>query len=227
MTMAEGKTTARVEEYLESIFNMLSEGSKVLAARLAERLEVTPPTVTTALRRMARDGLVTVDRHKEVSLTQKGYHIAQAVVRRHRMLERLLTDVLGVEWYLAHQEACLLEHGISAQVEGKLFQALGQPTTCPHGNPIPGDDVMPTLKGIPLDAAAEGTEAVVERISEAAERNPKLMEYLFRNNFVPGAHFKVKEMATYAGTVVLSREGQDFPLSLHVAKMIWVTRALT
>jgi DtxR family Mn-dependent transcriptional regulator len=222
--LEEIKPTPTIEEYLETILNMTLEGKTVLAARLAERLEVAPPTVAATLRRMKRDGLISIGEHKEIALTERGQQLALTVVRRHRLVERLLTDVLGVDWSQAHDEACLIEHGISARVEEKLYQALDEPATCPHGSPIPKGDTFSALRGVPLDSAAEGERVTVERVSEVAERDPRLMEFLERSGIIPGASLTIKEVAPYAGTITVVKDRESVSLGLKAAAEIWVLR---
>ncbi|MEE8373357.1 MAG: metal-dependent transcriptional regulator [Dehalococcoidia bacterium] len=219
----ETRATATVEEYLEAILNMVSERQIVLGARLAERLRVSPPTVTATLRRMGRDGLVTTNERKEISLTEKGMKMALDIVRRHRLAERLLTDILKIEWYEAHQEACLLEHGISEKVMQRLYQVLGKPTTCPHGNPIPLGDMLPPIEGFPLDTVAAGETVVVERISEEAARLAELMKYLEKSGIKPGTRITVREIADYAGTIRVQVDNNEFSLGTRAAALVWVT----
>jgi len=211
-----------IEEYLEAVLNMLSEGKPVLGARLAERLQVSPPTVTATLQRMARDELIITSKHKEITLTEQGMKKAISIVKRHRLAERLLTDILKVPWTETHQEACLLEHGISESVMNRLYQVLGKPTTCPHGNPIPMDDVLPPLQGTPLDTIAVGQKVVVERISEEANRLQELMQYLDQAGIKPGATISIKETAPYAGTIEVTINNKAFSLGTKAAAMVWV-----
>src|SRR3981081_1377806 len=117
---------------------MWSEGETLRSARLAEWSAVSRPTVTVALRRMARDGMVRLSARKEIELTPAGRRAAEAIVRRHRIMERWLTDGLGLDWVAADEEAARLEHAVSEVVERRLYEVLGRPQTCPHGNPIPG-----------------------------------------------------------------------------------------
>lgn len=215
--------TATVEEYLEAILNMVSEKRPVLAVRLAERLQVSPPTVTATLRRMRRDGLVSLNDRKEITLTDQGMKMAINIARRHRLAERLLTDVLKIPWYEAHQEACLLEHGISEKVMKRLYLTLGKPTTCPHGNPIPIDDVLPPLEGVPLYTIPAGETVIVKRISEEATRQEELMKYLERIGIKPGVKMKVKEVADYAGTVTVLVANREITLGTKAAALVWVT----
>ena len=218
-------TTATVEEYLEAILNMVSEHKKVLGARLAERLQVSRPTVTATLQRMRRDGLIATNRKTGILLTRKGVKLAAGIVRRHRLAERLLMDILKIPWHETHQEACLLEHAMSERVVDRLHEVLGKPTTCPHGNPIPSDDVLPPIQGVPLNTLPVGTTAVVERISEEANRLPGLMEYLDQTGIKPGATVTVKEVAEYAGTIGLKIQEKFSSLGIQAATMVWVISA--
>ncbi len=217
------RATATVEEYLEAILNMVSERKTVYAARLTERLHVSAPTVTATLQRMARDGLITTSKHKEIALTGQGTKMAFSIVRRHRLAERLLTDVLKIPWHEAHQEACLLEHAISEKVLESLYQTLGRPATCPHGNPIPVGDILPPIRGVPLDTVAVGETVVVERISEESTRLEELMKFLDRAGIKPEARITVKEVADYAGTITVLVEDSPFSLGTKAAALVWVT----
>src|SRR6266550_832875 len=127
-----------VSRYLEAIYYMWSENEPLRSARLADWLGVSRPTVAVGLRRMTRDGLVRMNVRKEIELTAAGMTAAESIVRRHRIMERWLTDALGLDWVTADAEAARLEHAVSEVVERRLFEVLGRPTTCPHGNPIPG-----------------------------------------------------------------------------------------
>jgi len=216
------RPTTTVEEYLETILNMISEKKTVLAVRLAEKLQVSPPTVTATLQRMLRDGLITVDQHKEISLTKEGLKNAFSIVRRHRLAERLLTDFLKIPWDQAHKEACLLEHGISDKVEQSLYHALGKPSTCPHGNPIPMDDTLAPFKGSPLDTIAVGETLIVERVSEEADQIENLMKYFDQIGIKPDVSIELKEVADYAGTITVLINNKEHTIGSKAAAMIWV-----
>src|SRR3989454_3596262 len=127
-----------VSRYLEAIYSMWSENEPLRSARLADWLGVSRPTVAVGLRRMTRDGLVRMNGRKEIELTAAGMSAAESIVRRHRIMERWLTDGLGLDWVTADEEAARLEHAVSEVVERRLYEVLGKPSTCPHGNPIPG-----------------------------------------------------------------------------------------
>src|SRR5579885_920618 len=163
---SEEALTATVEEYLETIYNMAAENEVVIGARLAEKFHVAPPTVTEMLKRLVRDGYVEMDQKRQISLTEAGYRAAEAVLRRHRLTERFLTDMLGMQWHQVHEEACRLEHFISGAVEERVISSLNNPTTCPHGNPIPGSvpDARNYLKdhhAVRLSTLPIGTQATV------------------------------------------------------------------
>src|SRR5437763_10126210 len=156
---ANGSETSQViSRYLEAIYYMRAEGETVTNARLADWLAVSRPTVTAGLRRMVRDGLLRGDAGKEVALAPEGERIAASIVRRHRIMERWLTDALGLDWVVADEEAARLEHAISDVVERRLYEALGRPTTCPHGNPIPGHS-KPVPHEVHLGRLREGSVA--------------------------------------------------------------------
>src|SRR5438045_2505716 len=165
---------------------MWSEGEPLRSARLADWLGVSRPTVTIGLRRMARDGMVRLTRDKEIGLTAAGMRAAESIVRRHRIMERWLTDALGLDWVTADEEAARLEHAVSDMVERRLWETLGRPTSCPHGNPIPGYAELDERE-VRLSTLAEGALATVRRISEVAEREaPTLLRYLMDRRLVPG-----------------------------------------
>lgn len=211
--------TATIEEYLEAIHVLSAEGTPVIAMRLAEALHVSPPTVTVTLKRMARDKLIEIDDRKEISLTAKGREMAETLIRRHRLSERWLADVLGVEWHKVHEEACRLEHAISAEVEEKLSVALGNPTTCPHGNPIAGISDGRELR---LDAAPVGSRVTIRRISEQAESSPELLKYFQEKGLVPGATIQVIEIAPLAGSITLQVGNERVFLAPQLAANLWV-----
>ena len=175
-----------VSRYLEAIYYMWAEKEPLRSSRLADWLGVSRPTVAVGLRRMARDGLVRMNRRKEVELTARGRKEAESIVRRHRIMERWLTDGLGLDWVTADTEAARLEHAVSEVVERRLYEALGRPDTCPHGNPIPGSRSAPTAPvGAPLATSAPG-KVQVQRISEKAEIDDDAIAFLAQAQLIPG-----------------------------------------
>lgn len=214
--------TASVQDYLAAIYDLGGSGKPVIGARLAKHIGVSPPAVTEALQRMARQSYIRIGPAKEITLTQKGRAMAEVMARRHRLLERWLTDILGLDWTEAHEEAHRLEHALSPKVEDRLAAILGMPTTCPHGNPIPGMARQPSTHPFPLDQAREGTTVVVERITEEAEADRKLLEHLWQNGVRPGMKLKIQEVAPWAGTITTASDGKMIVLGLQAAGKIWV-----
>ena len=180
-----------VEEYLETMLGLDEEGVPVIQARIAERLGRSAPSVSEMLDRLIDDGYVTRDRRR-LSLTDSGRTLAEKVVRKHRLAERLLVDVIGLEWHKVHREAGRWEHVISDDVEARLVELLGDPATCPHGNPIPGAHTpaaaVPTR---PLTEVTEGERVRLFRVSEEVELNFGSLAMLDEAGFIPGAVARV------------------------------------
>lgn len=172
------------EEYCECIFELREDNLDVIQARVAERLNVSRPSVSEMTRRMESEGLITSAGNK-IRLTDLGETLASRVVRRHRIAERFLIDVLGLSWSLAHHEACKWEHVISAEVESAMNNLMGAPTTCPHGNPIPGSKyIEPTLTS--LINIEVGSEFTIVRIPEELEFVPGALDFLQHTHVAPG-----------------------------------------
>jgi DtxR family Mn-dependent transcriptional regulator len=216
--------TPVVEDYLDHIYLMHQNGQRVIGARLAERIGTAMPTVTETLRRMAREGLVTLDEHKAISLTAKGQETAESLVRRHALAERLLTDVLGLSWAEAHAEAHKFEHIISPRVEARLKELLGDPDTCPHGNPIPGPGHGSAARGLPLTDVREAGNHQVLRVAEDAENDVELMEYIEQRKLKPGAAVYVRARAAF-DPVLIEIGGEQLALSDSIAESIFVDEA--
>ena len=194
------------------------------SARLADWLSVSRPTVTVALRRMTRDGMVRLNAHKEIELTARGDEAAAAIVRRHRIMERWLTDVLGLDWVTADAEAERLEHAVSQVVEETLYRSLGRPTTCPHGNPIPGHSTM-RANELRLSALRPGDTGTITRISEVAQREaPPLLKYLHDRGLHPGTRITVEEVDEVGRTIQL-RAAHRLTLSTETASKLSVVRS--
>ncbi len=176
-----------VEEYLETMLALAEEGVPVIQARIAERLGRSAPSVSEMLERLIVDGYVTRE-GRLLSLTERGRKLAEKVVRKHRLAERLLVDVIGLEWHKVHREAGRWEHVISDDVEARLVELLGDPATCPHGNPIPGSGSPPsTVPTRPLADAVRGERIRLFRISEEVELNLGSLTLLGQGGFIPGA----------------------------------------
>ncbi len=213
-----------IAHYLEAIYYIRAEGEAVRSARLADWLSVSRPTVTVALRRMTRDGMVRLNAHKEIELTTRGDAAAAAIVRRHRIVERWLTDVLGLDWVTADAEAERLEHAVSQVVEETLYRTLGRPKTCPHGNPIPGHSTMRPNE-LRLSALRPGEAGTITRISEVAQREaPPLLQYLHERGLHPGTRVMVEEVDGVGKTIRL-RAPRTLPLSSETASKLSVVRS--
>jgi DtxR family Mn-dependent transcriptional regulator len=227
---SELRATPVIESFCEMIYNMAMEGDIVIGARLAEKFRVAPPTVTETLKRMLRDGLVEMDARRQVTLTERGNQLAEAVLRRHRLTERFLVDMLGMQWHEVHEEAHRLEHRISGAVEQRVVATLDYPTTCPHGNPIPGN--VPSARtyladqhAIRLPRAAPGEDVTILCVSEVVEDEQELISYLHDRGLTPGTLVRLAQPVPEGddgGIVVLHVSGDEVRLPARVAYSLWV-----
>jgi len=215
-------TSPTIEEYLETIFVLEAESPPVKSARVAESMGVSAPTMTDTLKRLVQQGYVRVGHGKVILLTDKGRETAAALVRRHRLSERWLVDVLGMDWSRVHQDACRLEHALSPEVEERLAETLDHPSTCPHGNPIPGLGTDDRGDTVPLDGVSSGQRVVLVRVSRSAEENPDFLDFLKSSGLVPGAEFTVAEVSPWAGTLTLSGGEVRTTLGLRAASHLRV-----
>ena len=207
------------EEYCEAIFELDEDDVDVIQARIAERLEVSRPAVSEMIRKMENEGLVEVD--GRITLTGDGRRLAESVVRRHRLAERFLTDVLGLSWAEAHKEAGKWEHVISENVETALTRVLGDPTTCPHGNPIPGAAYSPPDME-PLADLDVGTVFTVTRIPEELEFTPGMLEFLERSDMLPGRQ-GIVTASSPDGTTTVEIGGAHVGIGAFASARILVT----
>lgn len=213
------------EEYLEAVFFVRRDDGLVRAHRLAEFLLVSPATVSQTVRRLVRQGYLSTSERKEIDLTETGEELARGLIRRHYLIERWLIDVLGIAWSKGHAEAFHLERAMSSAVLERLAQALGNPKTCPHGNPLPGEEGLLSGQGFPLAQTQEGDEVVVERVTEWAEQDSQLLDHLERNGVLPGASLRILEVAPRSGTLAAQRDDRAFTLGLPAAAKIAVRPA--
>lgn len=216
------------ENYLLSIFRMQEQGMHVTATQLAKHLKTLPadeglgtslPSVGGMIRRMGREGLLKTDQSKGVILTKKGRRSAEGIVRRHRLAERMVVDLLGVELQYSHLEAHRLEHAISDQLEKKIAARLGYPKTCPFGHPVPGSGYHPPENAVSLDKVPPGQELTIDRVPEDDQ---SLLEYFVDRKFIPGQIVVVKETATSLGVITVECDGNNVTFSYEVAAKIWV-----
>jgi DtxR family transcriptional regulator, Mn-dependent transcriptional regulator len=219
------KITISKENYLKAIADAESEGETLIAATLARWLNVSPPAVTMAVRRLQRDGLITVEREGQLALTEEGRVIANRLRTRHHLIERMLTEVFGMEWYKVHDEAEQLEHAVSADFERRLVEKLGdEDHACPHGNRLNLDT--------PEERRRRGWSRLDEadpdaplRVVSVFERDRQLLEYLDGLGLCPGSEVRVVSR-NVDETLTLRLEDRQVPLGCSAASRIWVTRAL-
>lgn len=220
MSVTDGFHHPPLEEYLEAIHELDEEGDgPVIQARLAERVGHSAPTVSDMVRRLRADGYLAV-KGRSLNLTAKGRVRAESVVRKHRLAERLLTDIIGLPWHKAHLEACRWEHVISDDVEHRLAEVLGHPTTCPHGNPIPGTDA-PDRMLVPLAGAMPGDEVRLEQVTEKLEIDLESLTYLSHNGFVPGVVAQVRSRAP-DGTLILDLADGQIALGPKLTEQLFI-----
>ena len=206
------------EEYCEAVFELQEDDVDVIQARIADRLGVSRPAVSEMIKRMEQEDMVTVDGH--IALTDRGRQLAESVVRRHRLAERLLTDVLGLSWAEAHKEAGRWEHVISENVERAIDRLLGAPTTCPHGNPIPGANYdAPPMS--PLVDVAVGSGFTVARIPEELEFAPGMLEFLEEADVLPGRAGTVTASSP-DGTTTVEIDGRHVGIGAFASARILV-----
>jgi DtxR family transcriptional regulator, Mn-dependent transcriptional regulator len=216
--------TPTVEDYLQLIHHMTGEGQPVIGSHLAEKMGVAVATTFAAVQRRHKAGYVEMNDHKEIRLTDTGKEAAETVIRRHALAERLLVDILHLPWHEAHEEAHNFEHVISPRVEKQLMELLDDPTTCPHGNPIPGRGTVSAKDSVRLSTVGEGERAVVVRVQEDAESEPSLLEYLQRHGLVPGGELEVVGVQQWNSMLLLRRGEDEVPLGLPAAQKVWVRR---
>lgn len=214
----DAEPTEKMREYLEIIYYLAARNEPVISARLAEWMRVTPPTVTSMVREMEKRGYIKRDSHNEISLTADGFTLAEHMVRRHRILERFLVDVMGLPWHQIHDEAVRLEHALSPTMEARIEALVGHSLTCPHGNPIPGN-----MEGYPgtvrLDQAQLGQAFTLMRIAEEAEEDHELIHYFQSNQLIPGESFDVIDTSSYG--VTLRKQQQTITIAPQVANKLW------
>jgi DtxR family Mn-dependent transcriptional regulator len=207
-----------VEEYLEAIHRFEGTDRGVSTSGLAEHLGVRPASVTGMLKRLAEMGLISYQRYGDIALTAEGSRRAHALVRRHRIAERLLADVLKMPLDQVHDEACHLEHGVSAQLEAHLVQVLGSPRSCPHGHPIDAAEDDQTL---PLTQASLGRPLTIARLDD---ESPQVVRYLSERGLLPGAQVTLRKWESFGDVLVLEAGGAAHNLSASLAHSIRVKR---
>ena len=215
------KESPRIEEYLEYIYKLQEMHESATTSKLAQRLELAPSSVSEMLKQLEQKGLVEYA-EKGVVLTKEGELKARKVIRKHRLSERLLTDILGFKWDKVHEEACRLEHDISSEMEEKIEEKLGNPRTCPHGYPIPDKDGFivqdNTVKLSELKANEKGV------IISVFEENSEMLQYLGSLGLYPEIEVKVKSVAPFGGPILIRVTGSEISVGKELAEKIMVQR---
>lgn len=220
--VGKGHVTAVMEEYLRAILDLGTAGRPVIGRRLADWLGVAPSTVTATLQRMGAEGLVALNERKEVIMSKEGAALAVTAARRHHLAERLLTDYLGFDWARVHAEAERWQHTLTTETEHLLWEALGRPTTCPHGNPIIGTGACFSPGTRWLSEAREGDELLVERIAERAEADTGLLQFFQRHGIVPNAALVIDEIVPANRTISVTTPDGAVVLGLEAAAQVLV-----
>lgn len=213
------RITISKENYLKAIAEAESEGQIVIAATLARWLNVSPPAVTMAIKRLKRDNCIVVDKDGQITLTHDGREIATRLLNRHHLIERMLTEIFGMEWYKVHEEAEQLEHAVSEDFERRLVERLGPGGVCPHGNVIGLDTPEERRKRgwLPLGDLSKGAAQVMS----VFERDRQLLEYFDGLGIRPGATLQMLSQ-NYDDTITLSIDGRSVPLGRAAANKVWV-----
>lgn len=211
------------QEYLEAVFEMEEEGARILQARIAKRLGVSAATVSEQVRRLEKEGLIRIS-SREIHLTEHGKIVATPLVRRHRLAERLLTDILDIPWHLAHEQAHHWEHVMTPEVEERILAKTGA-ATCPHGNPIPG--LAPPYDRrllVSLNELGQGERGVLSLLTEDVELVTDVLRYFEEQKLMPGATIEVTSVGP-DGTLTLDVDGHRASLGPHLADNLWVLPA--
>ena len=214
------RPTHTIEDYLMNMYVMERDYGEIIAARLAEIMNVTPATVTMTIKRMKRDDLIIGKGRKELHLTKTGRAAAHSVTRRHMLTEWLLVSIFKIPIYETHDEAHSMEHAISPRLEERMREILGDPKVCPHGNPLPGYEHI-TKDWLSLTEYSPGDKFIIRRIHEFAEDNPELIQFLQKNAIVPGTKATLKEKLSFNETLTLSINGKEVTLGFALAVYIF------
>ncbi len=210
--------------YLEALYEMGEEGIPLVQARLARWLGVSAASASEAVKRLVRDGLV-VNEGRGLRFTDEGRRLAETLVRRHRLVEHFLIRIVGLPWHRAHEEAVRWEKVVSDEVEARFVELLGDPSTCPHGNPIPGAAAPVDLSGlVPLRDVEPGSRVVLRRLTEDLELDLGVMRFLEESGLVPGAEVEVRSVAP-DGAMALRVGGRDVALGAQLSDNLWVEPA--
>ena len=211
--------------YLEAIYELGEEGQRILQARIGERLGLAPATVSEGIKRAVSDGLVEVGPDRELGLTEHGRELAETLVRRHRLAERMLVDLLGIPWHLCHEQAEDWEKVMTPEVEAAILSKLSGEPTCPHGNPIPGtDSAIPWSELRSVASMDTGETGRLTRLLEDVELDHDVLKYLEDHRLMPGRDITLVEVAP-DGTRILEVDGDRAALGKPLADNLWILPA--
>lgn len=213
------------KEYLEAIYELGEEGQRILQARIGERLGLAAATVSEGIKRLVSEGLVSVEGKRDLSLTEEGRLLAQTLVRRHRLAERMLTDILGISWHLCHEQAEDWEKVMTPEVEQAILDKLEGDPTCPHGNPIPGEPSPVAWSDLrPVAEMSKGEEGKLTRLLEDIELDHDVLKYLEDHSLMPGRMITLVDVGP-DGTRTLAVDGNNVALGQRLADNLWVLPA--
>ena len=213
--------TDSIQDYLKEIYKLEAAGRRATTSALAERLEVSQPSVTAMVKKLATLGLVEHERYRGATLTDAGRRVALEVIRHHRLIEQYLVETLGLPLDAVHAEADRLEHALSEELEAHIDRTLGFPTRDPHGDPIPDADLNVALQDLtPLSALDPGTKATVSRVPD---RDGEVLRYLTELKLVPGSKLEVRAAAPFDGPLTVRVGGSDHAISRELAAQISVS----
>jgi DtxR family Mn-dependent transcriptional regulator len=223
MGTKETTVSTEAEEYLEAIYRLEKKTGSAKTMELTRQLKIVPGSVTNTIESLERRGLVTHEPYKGVKLTQKGRKLALNVLRRHRLAERLLTDILHLDWSEVHDTACKLEHAITPNIIKPLEKTLGHPKTCPHGNPIPTNSGgIREEKSELLTDLKPGEGGIITKITEEKH---DMLHYLASLGLMPGTSIKIEEKAPFNGPIILKARGASYALGHDIASVIWIKKS--
>lgn len=217
------KSSVTIEDYLAVLYVMQRDGVPVVGARIAELFGVSAPTVTNTLKRMVRDGLVTMEDETGTTLTEMGLENAQAVTRRHMLSEWMLMRMLQVPWAKIHTEAHHFEHAISDDIEEQMRTNLGNPVTCPHGNPLPGYENI-AESWVALYNLSPKDTGILRRVHEIGENQPEFMQFMEENGLTPGAQIEVIGLLPFNQTMTVRVETREVTIGFSIARYIFIEK---
>ena len=223
VSTGENRPTHAIEDYLMTMYVIERDHGEIVAARLAEMMNVAPATIAMTFKRMERDGLITGKGRGGVRMTEPGHNAAASVIRRHMLVEWLLVKIFKMPMSKTHDEAHNIEHAISPQLEERMREILGDPKVCPHGNPFPGFEHV-VKDWIPLTELPLNETVTVRRVHELAEDNPELLNFLIEHNILPGTRVSVLESLPFNQTLSLAVDQKTVTLGYATARFIFVER---